>query len=83
MFTGTESRRQISLEEDDDMLQYAITQSLLESGTEEDQVSSETYTRTICKVSPQLAASTCVKGAQNQSETSFYNDKKICKFMKL
>lgn len=39
MFTGNESRRQISIEEDDDMLQYAITQSLLESGTEEDQVS--------------------------------------------
>lgn len=32
-------RRQISLEDDDDMLQYAITQSLLESGNEEDQVS--------------------------------------------
>ncbi|XP_054257954.1 ankyrin repeat domain-containing protein 13D isoform X2 [Macrosteles quadrilineatus] len=35
---GADMRRQISLEEDDDMLQYAITQSLLESGSEEDQV---------------------------------------------
>uniref|UniRef100_A0A1B6CP52 Ankyrin repeat domain-containing protein n=1 Tax=Clastoptera arizonana TaxID=38151 RepID=A0A1B6CP52_9HEMI len=35
---GAESRRQISLEEDDDMLQYAIQQSLIENGTEEDQV---------------------------------------------
>lgn len=31
-------RRQIDIEEEDDMLQFAITQSLLESGTEEDQV---------------------------------------------
>jgi len=35
---GADMRRQISLEEDDDMLQYAITQSLLESGSDEDQV---------------------------------------------
>ncbi|XP_046686679.1 ankyrin repeat domain-containing protein 13B-like [Homalodisca vitripennis] len=35
---GADMRRQISLEEDDDMLQYAITQSLLEAGSEEDQV---------------------------------------------
>lgn len=31
-------RRQLSLEEDDDMLQFAIQQSLVEAGSEEDQV---------------------------------------------
>lgn len=38
VLSGADSRRQISLEEDDDMLQYAIQQSLLQSGTEQDQV---------------------------------------------
>lgn len=38
-FMGAESRRQVSnLEEDDDMLQYAIQQSLLQSGHDDDQV---------------------------------------------
>lgn len=35
---GAEMRRQLSLEEDDDMLQFAIQQSLVEAGSEEDQV---------------------------------------------
>ncbi|BES97735.1 Ankyrin repeat domain-containing protein [Nesidiocoris tenuis] len=35
---GAESRRQVSLEEEDDMLDYAIQKSLLQSGTGEDQV---------------------------------------------
>uniref|UniRef100_T1HUF5 Ankyrin repeat domain-containing protein n=1 Tax=Rhodnius prolixus TaxID=13249 RepID=T1HUF5_RHOPR len=33
-----ETRRQVSLEEEDDMLQYAIQQSLLQTGQDEDQV---------------------------------------------
>lgn len=38
-FLGADSRRQVSnLEEDDDMLQYAIQQSLLQSGHDDDQV---------------------------------------------
>lgn len=38
-FLGADSRRQVSnLEEDDDMLQYAIQQSLLQSGQDDDQV---------------------------------------------
>ncbi|XP_073985484.1 ankyrin repeat domain-containing protein 13D isoform X3 [Rhodnius prolixus] len=35
---GCETRRQVSLEEEDDMLQYAIQQSLLQTGQDEDQV---------------------------------------------
>ncbi|KAL1140274.1 hypothetical protein AAG570_000206 [Ranatra chinensis] len=35
---GGDARRQLSLEEDDDMLHYAIQQSLLQSGSDEDQV---------------------------------------------
>ncbi|KAF6204383.1 hypothetical protein GE061_002724 [Apolygus lucorum] len=35
---GAESRRQVSLEEEDDMLQFAIQQSLLQAGQEQDQV---------------------------------------------
>ncbi|XP_014259024.1 ankyrin repeat domain-containing protein 13B isoform X1 [Cimex lectularius] len=35
---GPESRRHVNLEEEDDMLQYAIQQSLLQSGHDEDQV---------------------------------------------
>ncbi|XP_014276141.1 ankyrin repeat domain-containing protein 13D isoform X2 [Halyomorpha halys] len=38
-FMGADSRRQVNnLEEDDDMLQYAIQQSLLQSGQDDDQV---------------------------------------------
>ncbi|CAH1405533.1 unnamed protein product [Nezara viridula] len=38
-FMGADSRRQVNnLEEDDDMLQYAIQQSLLQSGHDDDQV---------------------------------------------
>ncbi|KAK9503794.1 hypothetical protein O3M35_010276 [Rhynocoris fuscipes] len=35
---GCETRRQVSLEEEDDMLQYAIQQSLLQTGQDDDQV---------------------------------------------
>ncbi|XP_075220941.1 ankyrin repeat domain-containing protein 13D isoform X2 [Lycorma delicatula] len=35
---GAEMRRQLSMEEDDDMLQFAIQQSLVEAGGEDDQV---------------------------------------------
>lgn len=35
---GAGTRRQLSLEEDDDMLQYAIQQSLLQAGADDDQV---------------------------------------------
>jgi len=35
---GADTRRQVNLEEDDDLLQYAIQQSLLQSGNGEDQV---------------------------------------------
>jgi hypothetical protein len=36
--TGAGTRRQLSLEEDDDMLQYAIQQSLMQAGADDDQV---------------------------------------------
>ncbi|XP_022916461.1 ankyrin repeat domain-containing protein 13D isoform X2 [Onthophagus taurus] len=36
--TGVESRRQFSTEEEDDLLQFAIQQSLIEAGTEKEEV---------------------------------------------
>lgn len=38
MQLGTDVRRQFSLEEDDELLQFAIQQSLMDAGSEEDQV---------------------------------------------
>lgn len=38
IFKGAESRRQFSMEEEDDLLQFAIQQSLMEAGTEREEV---------------------------------------------
>lgn len=38
-YTGAEVRTQFSIEEEDDLLQFAIQQSLLEAGSERDEVS--------------------------------------------
>lgn len=35
---GSDALRPLSIDEDDELLQYAIQQSLMESGSEEDQV---------------------------------------------
>lgn len=40
MNIGAEVRTQFSIEEEDDLLQFAIQQSLLEAGSERDEVSS-------------------------------------------
>ena len=37
-FLGSENRRQYSLEEEDDLIQFAIQQSLMEVGSERDEV---------------------------------------------
>ena len=37
-FTGAEVRRQFSIEEEDELLQFAIQQSLIEAGSEKDEV---------------------------------------------
>lgn len=37
-FVGSDSHRPLTLDEDDELLQYAIQQSLMEAGSEEDQV---------------------------------------------
>lgn len=37
--TGADVRRQFSIEEEDDLLQFAIQQSLIEAGSERDEVS--------------------------------------------
>lgn len=37
-FPGADSRRQFSMEEEDDLLQFAIQQSLMEAGTEKEEV---------------------------------------------
>lgn len=39
LITGADTRRQFSIEEEDDLLQYAIQQSLIEVGSEKDEVS--------------------------------------------
>lgn len=36
--TGSENRRQYSLEEEDDLIQFAIQQSLIDVGSERDEV---------------------------------------------
>lgn len=38
---GADSRRQFSMEEEDDLLQFAIQQSLMEAGTEREEVNLE------------------------------------------
>jgi len=37
-FKGAEQRRQIGMDNDEELLQFAVRQSLLETGAEEDQV---------------------------------------------
>ena len=38
ILSGSDSFRPLSIDEDDELLQYAIQQSLMEAGSEEDQV---------------------------------------------
>lgn len=38
ILSGSDSLRPLSIDEDDELLQYAIQQSLMEAGSEEDQV---------------------------------------------
>lgn len=40
---GAEQRRQIGMDNDEELLQFAVQQSLLETGAEEDQVSCYYY----------------------------------------
>lgn len=40
---GAEQRRQINMDNDEELLQFAVQQSLLETGAEEDQVSCVCY----------------------------------------
>lgn len=37
-FAGADSRRQFNMEEEDDLLQFAIQQSLIDAGTEKEEV---------------------------------------------
>jgi len=47
---GAEQRRQIGMDNDEELLQFAVRQSLLETGAEEDQVSYYTIYLYFCNI---------------------------------